>query len=965
MGETTLSLKSEGSVATDRWEALDTPTSPNLHHPNYVGSTWNSSGNPFYQTDMRQNMTFGGELKIGYGAEGVIDDAIEVFVNGSRVFAWFSGGGAPNDELSEGNGHTINVNANDEVLIRLMNWGGEGRFNLEIASPMPDCSDSPINGSTNPSENINNYGSASHSVVSDIRLGAEVDSENTSIASDEADGDGTDDDGVTFTSMVGGSTTTITAKVFGDNGYLQAWVDWNGDGDFDDADEHIADDLQDGDADDIASSVGIIAFEASVPETVTRSQTFIRFRWSTDEGLTAVGPASDGESEDYLISASGSPLSCDMNDLAYDVYTTASLAANSGVLSANTLIYQASFENNPWQGQVEAYSLETDDNDGNVKSKIWSTASTMSRSGRDVFTYGPSDEHGAKFNWNRLESSQKQALRAGSNVSKGKARLAWVKGTDTDDGFLRERDHILGDIVHSNLNFRSRYTNYGYKHLSGSEGSSYDEYLVSKRSTKDTIFVGANDGMLHAFDADDGDEFFAYVPNEILPKIATISNPLYGCADDNCLSHEYLVDGKSSVADVYVNNAWKTILIGTLGLGGKGLYALDVSEPSSFSKDEVLWEISTAQSDYADDMGLSIPEPAIVRMKNGKWAAIVGNGYESANHKAVLFIIDVETGELIKSIDTGFGAYDNKNGMSSPTPVDSDGDLIADVIYAGDLQGNLWAFDVSSEDPDNWAGSHGAITQTGVLEPLFRACVDDSCLLPKRITAKPQVGRNPSGGLMVYFGTGKYTDVGDNFDPDQSGIIDSFYGLHDNGQLISDSNLVEQEILAEVDVKADLRARVTSENSVAYPTKQGWYMNLLTPPDDADDGEQVISQALLRDGRLIFVTMTPSATECAWNGSSWLMELNALDGSRLSVIPLDLNEDKVFTSADNVTYEEENTIISGVQQLSLGMLFESPAIISHDTRVEGKYLSGSSGEIGMLRESNTQLSGRMSWTKLK
>lgn len=962
-GSTTLSIGSEGSVSSDQWEASDTPTSPNLHHPNYVGSVWESSGNPFYQIDMRQKVIFGGELKIGYGDEDVVDDAIEVFVNGSRVYAWFTGGGAPNAQLGGGNGHTIKVEADDEVLIRLINWGAEGRFNLEIASPIPDCSDSPEDGSIHPSGSINNYGSASHSVDSDIRLGAAIDSENTSIASDDADGDGPDDDGINFSSLITGSTATITADVVGDDGYLQAWVDWNGDGDFDDADEQIATDLQDGSANDMANSKGTIAFEVSVPSSVTRTPTFIRFRWSTEEGLSSVGHASDGESEDYQVTANGGPLSCDMNDLAYDVYAAASIASSSNILSESTLIYHASFENNPWQGQLDAYSLETDNSDGSVKSKVWSSTSTMNRSGRDIFTYNPKNERGAKFKWGQLATSQRNDLRAGGKTKIAKARLAWVEGKD--DSSLREREQILGDVVHSNINFRSRYTNYGYKQLNGNEGSSYDDYLVRKRSTKDTLFVGANDGMLHAFDADDGDELFAYIPDAILPKIATISNPLYGCDSDTCLPHEYLVDGKSAVADAYIDNEWRTILTGTLGLGGKAIYALDVTEPSRFSEDDVMWEISSDQSDYADDMGLSIPEPVVVKMQNGQWAAIVANGYDSADHKAVLFIINIETGVLIKSIDTGFGAYDKRNGLSSPTPVDSDGDYITDVIYAGDLQGNLWAFDVSSDDPKKWGGSYGVNTVSGALEPLFRACVDDSCLVPKSITAKPQVGRNPAGGLMVYFGTGKYTDVGDNFNPDQSSVIDSFYGLHDNGQLISIDNLVEQKILEEVAVDADMNARVTSTSDVTYPTKQGWYMNLLTPPNNADDGEQVISQALLRDGRLIFVTMIPSAIECTWDGDSWLMELNALDGSRLSIIPIDLNEDRAFTSADNVLYKEENTIISGIQQLSLGMIFESPAIIAHDTRTEGKYLTGTSGDIGMLRESNSQFSGRMSWTKLK
>ena len=121
---------------------------------------------------------------------------------------------------------------------------------------------------------------------------------------------------------------------------------------------------------------------------------------------------------------------------------------------------------------------------------------------------------------------------------------------------------------------------------------------------------------------------------------------------------------------------------------------------------------------------------------------------------------------------------------------------------------------------------------------------------------------------------------------------------------------------------------------------------------------------MLHEGRLIFVTLSPSQTDCAWAGSSWL-ELNALDGSRLSLIPIDINGDKQFTVEDNVDYKGQSTIISGVQQQSLGMVFEPPAIISHNTRIEGKYQSGTGSSARMLRESNSRFTGRMSWKKLR
>ena len=964
-GSTTVSINSQGSAENDRWSETETPTWPNLHHPDYTGSIWKSSGNPFYQIDMRQKMTFRGEVTFGYGENEVLDDVIEVFVNGVRVYAYFPGGGAPNSRPGEGNGVTLKVEANDEVMVRFINWGNIGGFNFELSSPMPDCSDSPEDGTEHPSGATNNYGSAPHSVDTDVRLGGKVDSESAPIHSDEADADGADDDGITHTSFIPGESTTITAKVTGQGGYLQGWIDWDGDGSFNSFSEQVANDLQDGDANDLSDVSGVISFDTEVPRSATNLPTIMRFRWSTESGLASTGHARDGESEDYQVTASSGPMYCDMNGLSNATYPTASVSANSPNLSAGTLLYQATFNRNNWHGDITAYNLKTADSDGNIKSVVWNATDMLGSSTRNIITYNNTGDStpGAKFQWNKLNATQKQALRHGSSVSVGKKRLNWVKGNTSQDGnLMRNRDSVMGDIVHSNLNFRSSIINFGYKQLSGSEGSSYAAYLVAKRATKDTLFVGANDGMLHAFDAENGEELFGYVPNNVFPKLANISNPKYGCSDDDCLPHEYLVDGRSTVADAYFDGQWHTVLVGTLGLGGKAIYALDVSDPETFNKNNVLWEISDTQAadsadTFASHMGLSTPEPVVVKMKNGQWAAIVANGYESSSNQAVLFIIDIETGDLIKTINTGVGSDTAKNGLSSPTAVDSDGDYIADTIYAGDLQGNLWAFDVSSADPDSWDSKYGT-------SPLFRACMDASCALAKRITAKPQVGRNPSGGMMVYVGTGKYTDVGDNFKSDQSGVVDSVYGLHDNGQAIVMSNLVEQEILEEIEVSDDLISRVTSTNQVDYSSKQGWYMDLVTPPNDLDEGERVISQPLLREGRLIFTTLVPSQFECAWSGSSWLMELNALDGARLSEIPLDLNKDKAFTELDNVEYDSSSTIISGVKQPSLGMIFDSPAIINHSLSTEGKYLTGTDG-IGMFKESSSRFSGRMSWKKLK
>lgn len=822
-----------------------------------------------------------------------------------------------------------------------------------------DFSDIPLTGTS--------YGSAAHLYDNNIRLGSLISQESKPY--DTVDASGDNDDGVVVPEIVLGQSNVFQATVLG-SGYLQAWIDWNSDGDFLDTGEQIVSNLQDNQAGDTNSAANNMTFSVDAPSGITPGQTYARFRWSSMVDLDSVTEADDGEVEDYLVTIKAPPLVCGINSIANGLYSTASVSANSRGLSSDTNVYQATFDNQKWQGQVVAYNLKTSGNDGNVNAVVWDAAQLMQRNSRELFSYNPAkaSNRGVVFDWDNLSNAQQEVLQAGQSASVGEKRVSWIKGADNDEGDsgpFRVRDKILGDIVHSNINFRGKFTNYGYKQLAGPEGASYAAFLTQKRATTASLYVGANDGMLHAFNADSGRELFAYVPNEIFDKFANLSHIKYGCKESDCIPHEYSVDGKSTVADAYFDDAWHSVLVGTLGLGGKGLYALDVTDPSNFSASDVLWEVSVNQSPdnagvYEMNMGYSQPTPSVVKMKNGKWAAIVGNGYGSSQQRAMLFIIDIETGHLIKSIDTKYGSSVLHNGLSSPTPVDSDGDFITDTIYAGDLQGNLWAFDVSSSNKDDWGVKYGS---SAAPKPLFRACEDVDCVQPQAITAPPQVGRNPNAGLMVYFGTGKYFDLSDNQLSGTPGI-DTVYGIQDKGAVVSGrTKLVEQEILAEIAVSSDLVSRVTSTNPVDYSSQKGWYMDLISPPN-SKNGERVIAQPLLREGRLVFITMIPSEV-CEWGGQSWLMELDALNGRRLTVVPLDVNNDKQFTAEDNVTFNEESTIISGLQKKSLGAVFEFPTIISHSTSSEGKYVAGTNNTMGMFRESSSRFSGRMSWRRIK
>ncbi|RTZ67002.1 MAG: hypothetical protein DSZ29_01775, partial [Aquificaceae bacterium] len=570
------------------------------------------------------------------------------------------------------------------------------------------------------------------------------------------------------------------------------------------------------------------------------------------------------------------------------------------------------------------------------------------------------------------------ACSGGSSSTPPQNILAWVRGDQSEEktvanasGIYRHRVRLLGDIIHSSPVYAGKYDSFGYVKLAGTEGSSYANFLTTKRSRTPIVYVGANDGMLHAFDANTGEEQFAYIPNEVIPKLKAISDIKYGCQESDCLPHEALVDGELTVGDAYIGNTWHSILLGTLGAGGKGIFALNVDNPDNFSSSDILWELSANQSPdpdtsntsvYSDHLGNTVPQPSIVRLNNGAWAAVISNGYDSANHQAVLLLIDISNGHLIKAINTEKGTASEPNGLSSPIPIDTNRDRITDFIYAGDLQGNLWKFDVSNSNPDNWVVAYMTSSTPAVPAPLFTACETNTCSRHQAITAKPQVGKHPKGGYMVYFGTGKYADPSDNVSgtPD----IETLYGIRDNGSVVASlDNLVQQTVLQESHEASDLNTRVLSHNLVDYTTDKGWYLKLLKA-DGTKEGERIISQALLRGGRLILTTLIPPEN-CGWNGKSWLMEINAINGRQLPVAVLDINNDRKINHSDKVDYNNQSAAPSGVQKPSIGMVLHSPVIINHTSSTEGKYVNGSNGGIGMFRESTSKASGRLSWRQIR
>ena len=499
--------------------------------------------------------------------------------------------------------------------------------------------------------------------------------------------------------------------------------------------------------------------------------------------------------------------------------SSASVAVNSRSLNTTTRLYQARFTSGEWSGDLRALAVNTS---GDVSTQVWSakdqiklqdwdTGSTVTTStGRKILTR--TSTAGVAFRWTAINASQQADLNddpttgAVDSDSKGENRLKWLRGDSSNEGTganfrVRTNSFKLGDIVDSSPIYVG-----APPALPNLETTPHSEFRTAYVSRQEMVYAGANDGMLHGFDAATGNEKIAYVPSIVFPNLSKLTNTGY--------AHRYYVNASPTVGDAYgtftnvsdvcTTGCWRTVLAGGLGGGGKGIYALDITDPNgsvttpsgistallAFNEDNAakiaLWEIPATGAN-ASNMGYVYGQPTITKVKTDAnshaWAVIFGNGYNSANENAVLYIVNAVTGAVIRDIPLvapGYSATGNSNGLSMPAVVDTNGDYIADRVYAGDLRGNLWRVDLTDNNVNNWKSAYGTSSDP---EPLFTATDGTTATtVAQPITVQPEVGAHPDGqsNYMVYFGTGRYL-VTTTDNAAAASPVQTFYGIWDRG----------------------------------------------------------------------------------------------------------------------------------------------------------------------------------------
>lgn len=555
-------------------------------------------------------------------------------------------------------------------------------------------------------------------------------------------------------------------------------------------------------------------------------------------------------------------------------YVAQNEVSNFNLKSGNETLFRAGYEKEFYSGNLLAYRINAAGEFDPVAER-WSGGAAAHidaqnfDTGRRIGTMKDNGT-GVAFRWTGTSRPSDAQLALIGDATLGPDILNYLRGDRSNEvqygvGSFHQRGSALGDIVHSR------------------------PYYVSD-STNPTIFVGANDGMLHAINGDQaagGDERWAYFPSMLISKLKNLSTIPF--------VRDYYVDGQINVGTILSGS--KRVLVGSLGAGGKGLYALNITGSAGLAAAseadvaaKVLWEITPTTVNYAApatanayaNLGYTYGTPVITKV-GGVDAVIVGNGYNNGgDYGAYLYVINANTGQRIKGIKAGTnGTVASPNGIFNTVAVDTDNDGSVNVVFAGDLYGTLWEFDLSADTAD-------ALHESG-----------------QPITSSPAVSLHPNGGYMINFATGAMLTAADTTDTS----IFYAYGIWNGapGNTIVTQTLTERVF---VNGGSSTRVRNVTTNAMDWTTDKGWRVALPAGEKVVGEGSYVANQRFYFTAHNPTVSTVIAGTSTTVYGENWLMELDYLSGGNKNQPFLDLSADLLLNDSDRILYKATDTYVA-------------------------------------------------------
>jgi len=612
--------------------------------------------------------------------------------------------------------------------------------------------------------------------------------------------------------------------------------------------------------------------------------------------------------------------------------TTTSAISNT-LLGNGTLGFNTGYSSTDWSGVLDAVALNADGTAGNVLWDAGQKLDVLTPANRIILSakFNPDGSFGGGVEFrpsSNLDKTGQVLLMTPASADAGldtaQTRIDWLRGDRTSEtnGTMRKRSTLLGAIIRSQALYVA-YPAAGYRDtwpdlasgkpapeslavtspVAGTASVSYEQFAKDQSARLPAVYVGANDGMLHAFDASQnadgsvtstsGRELWAYVPRSAYAHLGNLthkSNFVFApTVDATPVTHDVFFAAATSTPTT-TSAGWHTILVGGLGQGGRGVYALDITQPDpadgksgvnvAAAGSKVLWEFeagmpvivssSNAVGGEPRDLGYTYGQPNIGRLANGRWVVLVPSGRlpdcirpSQANFcsdYSALFVLDAQTGALIAELKTpttmaGVTSY----GLSSPVLGDYNDDQVDDVAFAGDLAGNLWRYDLTSSDPNQWTVKLAYKPVTQGAQP---------------ITVMPRLLPDPvTNRFIVIFGTGDYSEIGNAANTESTEAV---YGIRDTGKTVAGiSNLVAQTLTEKAVPTTNCGDTVRGLTSNVVPSdKDGWYFNLISP------GERVVVTpgALFDSNRVVITTLIPDSHGCSGHRDGALMIVDGATG---------------------------------------------------------------------------------------